>query len=91
MKTKKFAGHEKAQAKINYYEDGSMELVSYRTVVATVDAEGWLHVNGLYSRTTIKHLGWFAKLIGTNYQTLKSLLGDMKDMNIHTGEVVDWE
>lgn len=90
MTTKKFAGHEKAQAKINYYADGSFELVSYHTVVATVDSCGWVHVNGLYSMTTIKHLGWFAHMIGTSYQTLKALLLDQKDMNIYTGEVIDW-
>lgn len=91
MTTKKFKGHEKAAAKINYYNDGSMELVSYSTVVARVNAEGWLRVYGLYSRTTIKHLGWFARMLGTSYQTFKGLLMDQKDMNIHTGEVVDWE
>lgn len=91
MTSKKFKGHEKAAAKINYYEDGSMELVSYKTVVATVDSEGWVHLNGLYSMTTIKHIGWFARLIGTDYHTLKGLLMDHKDMNLNTGEVVDWE
>lgn len=91
MKAKKFAGHEKAQAKVNYYEDGSMELVSYRTTVATVDAAGWIHVNGLYSRTTIKHLGWFAKMLGTSYQTLKTLLMDQNEMNYYTGEIRAWE
>ena len=91
MKAKKVAGHEKAQAKVNYYEDGSMELVSYRTTVATVDAAGWIHVNGLYSRTTIKHLGWFAKMLGTSYQTLKTLLMDQNEMNYYTGEIRAWE
>ena len=91
MTSKKFAGHEKAAAKINYYEDGSMELVSYKTVVATVDPEGWVHLNGLYSMTTIKHIGWFARLIGTDYHTLKGLMLDHKDMNLNTGEVVDWK
>ena len=90
MISKKFDGHEQAQAQILYFNDGSMALQSYDTIVATVDANGWVHVNGLYSRTTIKHLGWFAKVIGTSYQILKSLLMDGKDMNIHTGEVIDW-
>lgn len=84
------AGHNYAQAQILYFDDGSMALQSYSTIVATVNADGWVHVNGLYSRTTIKHLGWFAKTIGTSYQILKSLLMDGKDMNIHTGEVIDW-
>ena len=90
MKEMKFNGHEKAQAKVLYYGDGSFALKSYNTIVAAVDAEGWLHVNGLYSMTTIKHLGWFAKLVGTSYYTLKQLLLDGLDMNIHTGEVREW-
>lgn len=91
MTVKRFEGHEHAAAKINYYENGSFELVSYSTIVATVDKNGWLHVNGLYSRTTIKHLSWFMKMCGSSYQTAKQLLTDNMDMNIYTGEVVDWE
>lgn len=90
MKSMKFEGHKKAAAKINLYDDGSMELVSYKTTVITVDPEGWLHIENTYSMTTIKHIGWFAKMVGTSYQTLKSLIVDHKDMNISTGEVRDW-
>ena len=90
MISKKFDGHEQAQAQILYFNDGSMALQSYNTIVATVNASGWVHVNGLYSRTTIKHLGWFARAIGTTYQTLKTLLCDNMDMNIYTGEVKEW-
>lgn len=91
MTSKKFDGHKQAAAKINYYDDGSMELVSYTTVVITVDKDGWMHVNGLYTKTTIKHIGWFAKIVGTTYQTCKQLLTDCVEMNIHTGEIRDWE
>ena len=76
MTSKRFDGHEKAAAQINYYNDGSFSLVSYTTTVATVDNEGWLHINGLYSRTTIKHIGWFMKMIGLSYQTAKQLVYD---------------
>ena len=91
MTSKKFDGHQQAAARINYYDDGSMELVSYTTVVITVDKDGWMHVNGLYSRTTIKHIGWFAKLVGTHYTMCKQLLNDYREMNIYTGEIRDWE
>jgi hypothetical protein len=91
MTSKRFAGHEQAAAKINYYDNGSFELVSYKTVVITVDKDGWLHINGLYSRTTIKHIGWFMKMCGLSYQTAKQLLVDNMNMNIYTGEVIDWE
>ena len=90
MYSKKFDDHKQAQACLNYYNDGSFALQSYNTIVATVSASGWVHVNGLYSRTTIKHLGWFARAIGTTYQTLKTLLCDNMDMNIYTGEVKEW-
>ena len=85
MTSKRFEGHEQAAAKINYYNDGSFELVSYSTTVITVDKEGWLHI------TTIKHIGWFMKMCGLSYQTAKQLLMDNKNMNIYTGEVIDWE
>lgn len=91
MTSKRFQGHEQAAAKINYYENGAFELVSYKTTVITVDKDGWLHINGLYSRTTIKHISWFMKLVGMSYQTAKSLLHDNMDINIHTGEVKEWE
>ena len=91
MTTRKFTDHKYAQAQINTYPDGSQALQSYSTIVVEIDPEGWLKVNGLFSMTTIRHIGWFAKLIGTDYHTLKGLMLDHKDMNIHTGEVVDWE
>ena len=91
MTTKRFDGHKQAAAKINYYNDGSVELVSYSTTVITIDSCGWLHVHGLYSRTTIKHIGWFMRMYGSSYQTAKGLLFDNMDMNIYTGEVREWE
>lgn len=91
MKIKFFEGHEQAAAKVYYYNDGTMALISYKTTVAQVDPEGWLSINGLYSRTTIKHIGWFAQLLGTTYTTCKQIYHDNKEMNIHTGEIRDWE
>ena len=91
MTTKKFAGHEQAAAKINYYNNGAFELISYKTVVCTVDENGWFHINGLYSRTTIKHIGWFMKIHGFTYQLAKQLLEDNMDMNFETGECRRWE
>ena len=91
MTSKRFQGHEQAAAKINYYDNGAAELVSYNTTVITIDEAGWLHVNGLYSRTTIKHIGWFMRLYGFSYQLAKQLLTDDMDMNINTGECRAWE
>lgn len=88
MTTKKFAGHEQAAAKIRYYGNGRIELVSYATTVAVIDESGWLVVNGLYSMTTIKHIGWFMKMFNLSYSTAKALYTDNMTMNVHTGEVI---
>ena len=89
MTSKRFEGHEQAQAQVYYYDNGAKVLISYTTAVIMVDAEGWLKVSGLYSRTTIKHIGWFMRELGFSYQTAKALYNDNKEMNIFTGEVRD--
>lgn len=89
MTTRKFNDHPHAQATIIESIDGAKALVSYTTTVITVDNEGWLHVNGLYSMTTIKHIGWFMRELGFTYQLAKQLYVDHKDFNIYTGEVMD--
>ena len=89
MTIRKFNDHPHAQATIIESTDGAKALVSYHTTVITVDNEGWLHVNGLYSMTTIKHIGWFMRELGFTYQLAKQLVEDHKDFNILTGEVRD--
>ncbi len=89
MATRKFNDHPYAQAQINTYYDGSQALQSYNTIVVEIDSEGWLHVNGLYSRTTIRHIGWFMRELGFTYQLAKQLYNDRKEFNIYTGEVID--
>ena len=89
MTTRKFADHKYAQAQINVYPDGSQALQSYSTIVVEIDSEGWLKVNGLYSMTTIRHIGWFMRELGFTYQLAKALYVDNKEMNIYTGEVID--
>jgi hypothetical protein len=89
MTIRKFEGHEQAQACEMVWDNGARALVSYTTTVISIDEEGWLHVHGLYSRTTIKHIGWFMRELGFTYQLAKQLYCDHKDMNIYTGEVID--
>lgn len=89
MKVRKINGHESAQVKVYEYDNGALELVSYFTSVIRVNAEGWLEVKGLYSRTTIKHIGWFMRELGFSYQLAKQLYMDNKRFNIHTGEIED--
>ena len=89
MTTRKFNDHPHEQATIIESTDGAKALVSYTTTVITVDNEGWLHINGLYTMTTIKHIGWFMRELGFTYQLAKQLYIDHKDFNIYTGEVID--
>ena len=56
-----------------------------------IDEEGWLHINGLYSATTRKHIGWFMRELGFTYQLAKTLYNDNKEFNIYTGEVINRE
>ena len=88
---RKFADHPHAQATIVTHDDGSQTLISYTTPVVIIDSEGWLHVTGLYSMTTIKHIGWFMRELGLTYQLAKQLCNDQKEFNIYTGEVIDCE
>ena len=87
--TRKFKDHPYAQACVIECDDGYKALQSYQTIVAEVDTEGWLHINGLYSPTTIRHIGWFMRELGFTYQLAKALYVDNKEMNIYTGEVID--
>ena len=77
-----------AQAHIEIDENDAKTLVSYRTVVAYIDSDGWLEVYGLYSATTRRHIGAFVKEFSClDYQTAKQIYNDNMRINIHTGEV----
>ena len=91
MMIRKFTDHQHAQTTIIEYGNGEMTIVSYKTPVVHVDAEGWLIVHGLYSMTTIKHIGWFMRELGFTYQLAKQLYKDHKEFNIYTGEVIERE
>ena len=87
MKVRKINGHEFAQVKVYEYDNGAMTLVSYTTAVIGINPEGWLEGNGLYSRTTIKHIGWFMRELGFTYQLAKHLYTNNMRFNIRTGEI----
>lgn len=91
MTIRKINGHEQAAVKVYEYDDGSCKLVSYSTVVCELDSNGWLVCNGLYSRTTIKHIGWFMRELGFNYYLAKFIYNDNAKFNIHTGEFINRE
>ena len=83
------AGHNYAQAHVNFFDDNTVQLVSYRTMIIEITPEGWLSCTGIYSMTTIKHIGWFMRERGMSYQLAKKMYLDNKEYNIYTGEVRD--
>ena len=85
--TKTNNGHKYAATYVRIFDDNTVQLVSYTTTVIEITPDGWLSVNGLYSMTTIKHIGWFMRERGFTYQLAKQLYKDNKLFNIYTGEV----
>ena len=85
---KHFDDHRSAQAWYSVDSEGRpYSLVSYTTTVIEITSDGWLYVNGLYSKTTRKHIGWFMRLLGMTYQDAKALYEDGMTYNVNTGEV----
>ena len=84
--TKSNNGHKYAATYVRIYDNDTVELVSYTTTVITITPDGWLSCNGLYSMTTIKHIGWFMRERGMTYQLAKQLYLDHKEYNVYTGE-----
>ena len=81
------AGHKYAQACVNHFSDGTIELQSYATRIISITPDGWLSCTGTYSMTTIKHIGWFMRERGMSYYLAKQMYLDNKEYNINTGEV----
>lgn len=83
-------GHDSANAR-EYVNPNTpaAQLYSYNTLVITIDEAGWLRITGLYSRTTIKHIGWFMRERGLSYYDAKQAYTDNKEFNILTGEYRD--
>lgn len=90
MEIKKLKEMPYAQAHVEIHDDGTIVLVSYYTVVAVITPDKWVEIFGLYSRTTRRHLGAFAReYCGLEYYTLKTIYYDNMIMNIETGEVME--
>lgn len=77
-------------AGVNIYLDGRAELMSYETVVISIDGDGWLTCTGTYSATTRKHISAFirewAPLL--SYYDVKAAYEDKHRVNVRTGEVL---
>lgn len=83
---RKFNEHPNAQAWVIEHENGDKRLVSYNTTVCAIYGD-WLVVYGLFSATTRKHIGWFMRELGLDYQLAKALYEMGYTMNIKTGEI----
>ena len=92
MTYKKLTAMPYAQAHIEITEGGEISLFSYVTRVANIDEDGYLTVNGLYSRTTRKHISAFLKEYApmVTFQMAKDMIGNYK-MHIEHGDIIELE
>ena len=88
--TKRLDRQPYAQAGIIIYEDGRKDLISYSTLVCTVDKDGWLTCTGTYSQTTRKHISSFIREVAPNlsYYDAKRCYENDEAINIYTGEII---
>ena len=76
-----------AQARVREWNCGDVDLVSYETTVILV-RDGWLECTGVYSKTTMRHIGKFMREFNFgDYFTARDLYKNNLKMNIYTGEV----
>ena len=68
------------------YEPGAEFLVSYETIVAEIDAQGWVHIYGTFSRTTSKHVSKWLKLHNLAFYETMWAYNNELDINAKTGE-----
>lgn len=87
--TRKLKTMPSAQAGVIVGEDYSVTLMSYTTAVASIDAEGWLRVAGLFSPTTRRHLSAFMREYGrgADYSAVKTCAEKSVMFNVFSGEV----
>ncbi len=77
-----------AQAKV-IIDDNGAHLISYATLVCTIDNAGWLSCTGTYSVTTRRHIHAFMCEYGhgANYYTAKGCYEKQEEYNVLTGEI----
>lgn len=81
-----------ANALVIIEKDGTINLVSYETIVAIIDNEGWLLIKGLYSKTTKKHIGAFVKeFCNLELENAEKIYDNAWLYNINTGEIIFME
>ena len=96
MTIKKLSTMPYAQAHVEIDSYGNIALYSYNTLVILIDSNGWLECTGIYSRTTIRHIGAFMREYvkwpngerGDYFTAKNAYLGGYQ-LNIKTGEIVE--
>ena len=78
-----------AQAGVIFDNNGT-HLISYTTLVCTIDNQGWLTCTGTYSNTTRRHIGSFLREFAPNlnYYDAKKAYENNHKINIYTSEIV---
>ena len=77
-----------AQAKVRIYDNGTIEMISYATVVCIIK-NNIVYCTGTYSQTTRKHISAFmSEYTPFNYYTVKAIAGTDMGVSCITGEIV---
>lgn len=86
---KKLTDHAYSQCYVSIDHKVGVHFYSYRTLVITIDVDGWLTCNGLYSATTRKQIGWFMREYCSplTFHNAKRCYCENMQINIHTGEI----
>ena len=86
---KKLTYHASSKCYVERDGMGGIHHISYKTEVITISPAGRLTCYGLYSRTTIKQIGWFMREYCSplTYYDAKRCYLDSLQINNHTGEI----
>ena len=86
---KRLAYQPSAQAGV-IFDNNGIHLISYTTLVCTIDNEGYLSCTGTYSQTTRRHIGSFLKEYAPNlnYYNAKACYENSHKIHVQTGEIV---
>lgn len=87
--------HPYAQCGWNKLNDGTIQFVSYETIVCEISQDGWFNLSGEFSTTTSKQITWFLRewcednshrRDVCNYQYLRNKYRKGIDVNIWNGD-----
>ena len=59
--------HPYSQCGYTKLEDGTIQFVSYETIVCEISPDGWFHLYGEFSTTTSKQITWFLREYSSDY------------------------